>query len=34
MKRKIIAWCTTFALILGFVGLTFLLSKKNSVKYT
>jgi len=33
MKRKIIAWCTTFALILGFVGLTFLLSKKNSVKY-
>jgi len=33
MKRKIIAWCTTFALILGFVGLTFSLSKKNSVKY-
>lgn len=33
MKRKIIAWCTTFALVLSFVGLTFLLSKKNSVKY-
>lgn len=33
MKRKIIAWCTAFALVSGFVGLTFLLSKKNSVNY-
>ena len=33
MKRKIITWCTVFAIIAGFVGMSFLLSHNNSVNY-
>ena len=33
MKRKIIAWCTVLAVVLGFTGLTFLLSGDEAVNY-